>query len=97
MGASERQVIILLSWLFLNLILIANLIAIPITYYLMQKWLDGFAYRIGMRYFVFVVGLGITVAVTILTTGYHTLKTARVNPLEMLVQKENKGYFSRSI
>lgn len=83
-GASERQILYLLSWLFLKLVLVANLIALPISYYLMHKWLEAFAYRIEMPLYIFFIALSITIVVTILTVAYHAFKTAMINPVEIL-------------
>ncbi|MDN5202438.1 ABC transporter permease [Fulvivirgaceae bacterium BMA10] len=86
-GATEKQLVILLSWLFLKLVLLANLIALPLSFYLMDQWLEEFAYRINIPLYLFVVVIGITFVTTILTIGYHALKTARTNPVDILAQE----------
>ncbi len=87
MGASEKQLTIQLSWLFLRLILIANLMAIPLGYFLMSKWMEGFAYRAGMPHGVFALAFGVTVIVTLGTITYHAVRTAMTNPVEILAQE----------
>lgn len=87
MGASEWQIIYLLSWLFLKLVLVANLIALPLSYLLMNRWLEAFAYQTDMPFYIFFMALGATVLVTILTIGFHAHKTATVNPVDMLSQE----------
>lgn len=86
-GASEKQIVFLLSWLFLKLILLANLIAFPLSYFLMNRWLEAFAYRTPMPYYLFFTAFGLTLFVTALTIGYHAWKTAVVNPVKVLAQE----------
>ncbi len=84
LGASERQITILLSRNFALLIVIAFVIVSPITYYTLQLWLNNFAYRININLLLFVLGGILALVIGLLTIGYHTLKSARANPVKAL-------------
>ena len=86
-GASEEQLFGLLSWVFLKLVLIANFIALPISYILMDHWLSGFAYRDSMPITVFLLAVGAILFVTFVTVAYHAIRTARVDPVKVLAQE----------
>ncbi len=83
-GASVLSIIILFYKNFLQLAIIGNLIAFPIGYYVMNKWLNDFAYHIEIKFWIFILGFIITVIITAITIGYHTFKAATVNPVESL-------------
>ncbi len=83
-GASERRVFWLLSRDFTYLVLIANLIAWPIGYYVCRRWLDNFAFRANINWWIFILATGLVLSVSVLTVGYHTSKTATANPADIL-------------
>jgi putative ABC transport system permease protein len=84
LGASETQITVLLSKNFTYLILISFVIASPVTYWLLLKWLDGFAYRIEINPLLFLLGGLIALAIALITIGYHTVRSARSNPVDSL-------------
>ncbi|MBN8577580.1 MAG: ABC transporter permease [Cytophagales bacterium] len=84
LGASEAQITVLLSRDFALLILISFLLTSPITYALLVKWLDSFAYRVEINPLLFVVGGVLALAIALLTIGYHTIRSARRNPVKAL-------------
>ena len=92
MGAGVNQVVWLLNRDFLILVLISNLISWPVAYYLLDKWLEGFAYKMefGLSPFVyatlvpFIVSLLLTLVVALLTISLISVKAARINPVETL-------------
>jgi len=84
LGASVVGIIGLLSKDFLQLILLALVIAFPIAYYVMEEWLTNFAYRIEMPLWVFLVAGFLTIVLALLTVGAQSLKAATVNPVESL-------------
>jgi len=84
LGASVSRIVILLSWMFAKLVLIANLIAWPAAYFVMRNWLDNFAYRTDLSWWVFIAGGGTTLLIALLTVGYHALRAAVSNPIEAL-------------
>lgn len=84
LGATEAQLTILLSKNFATLVLLAFLLASPITYWLLGKWLESFAYRIDINFGWFFVGGLIALAIALGTVGYHTVRSARSNPVDSL-------------
>jgi len=92
MGARVDQVIWLLNKDFLILVLISNLISWPVAYYLMGRWIQGFAYRMefGLTPFVwatvipFIVSLLITLIIALVTISSLSIKAARENPINTL-------------
>ena len=84
LGATVNNIIVMISKQFIWLVLISNLIAIPIAYYLMTKWLEDFAYRINISFWVFVLSGGIALLIAILTVGFQAIKAATANPVEAL-------------
>ncbi|MEP1782354.1 FtsX-like permease family protein [Reichenbachiella sp.] len=86
-GASEKQLIRLLAWDFLKLILIANLIAIPVGYMVMDQWLDGFAFRTHMPLLVFLLAVGFSLFIASVSVGQQAFKTATQNPVDVLAEQ----------
>jgi ABC-type antimicrobial peptide transport system permease subunit len=84
LGASVGTIVSMLSKDFLRLVLLAILLAAPVSWYVMQKWLQDFAYRIDMSWWMFAAAGGLAVGITWLTTSYHALKAAIVNPVKSL-------------
>ena len=84
LGASVPGIIGLLSSGFLRLIIAATVIAWPAAFYIMSKWLDGFAYRIQMNIMSFVLAGGLVVTVALVTLVIQSMKAARSNPVQSL-------------
>jgi putative ABC transport system permease protein len=63
---------------------LATLIATPIAWYLMHRWLDHFAYRININIWVFFLAGFSAIAIALVTVGYHTIKAALANPMNSL-------------
>ena len=83
-GASAFNILTLISRDYTRLILIAFIIGAPLAWWMMSQWLKDFAYRIDMPIWIFAVaGLG-TLLTAILITGYHSLKAALLNPVDVL-------------
>jgi putative ABC transport system permease protein len=80
LGASVPNIVLLLSKDFSRLVLIANLIGWPIGYYVMHRWLENFAYRIGIGWWVLVLAAAVVFVITLLTISYQSLKAANTNP-----------------
>ena len=83
-GATSFQIIILFVKKFLNLILIAYVIAAPVSYYIMNKWLMNYPYRIAIGLWFFLLPLAIIVLITMVTILYQVFTAARTNPVETL-------------
>jgi len=84
LGASVTSIVTILSKDFLKLVIIAIVIASPIAWYIMNKWLQNFAYRIGIEWWVFVLAGVAATAIAFLTISYQALKTANANPIKSL-------------
>lgn len=87
LGASVSSLLVLLSREFLQLVFLAFLIAIPISIYVMNQWLENFAYHISIGFTHFIWTLTAMLIITILTVGYRTLRAATNNPVEALAQE----------
>ena len=83
-GASVAQVAYLLSREFLILVGVAIVIAFPLAWLAMHKWLEGFAYRVDIRYDVFVFTALAAIGITIITISYQAIKAATSNPVNAL-------------
>ncbi len=84
LGSSVPEILALLSKDFLVLIVVAGVIAVPVSWYSMNKWLEGFAYRIDISWWLFAAA-GITVVlVAFASISYQTLKAANANPARSL-------------
>ncbi len=84
LGASVFSIVGLLSKDFLRLVLIAILIATPIAWYAMHHWLEDFAYRISIEWWVFTLAGTLVVGIALLTVSFQSVKAARMNPVKSL-------------
>lgn len=84
LGASVGNVLVGLLTDFSKLVLVAFLIAIPIAYWGLDKWLDNFAYRIDIGMEVFIVAGLTSIVITVITTGYQALRAASINPVHTI-------------
>ena len=84
LGASVLGIVALLSRDFFKMVLVALLIASPLAYYFMNQWLDNFAYRTGIPWWVFLIaGLG-AISLAFLTIGFQSIKAAIQNPVDAI-------------
>jgi putative ABC transport system permease protein len=84
LGASISHIVLLFSKTFLRWVLLANIIAWPLAYYTLNKWLQDFAYRVNISPFLFLLAAGIALVVSFLSISYHVIKTAMANPVDAL-------------
>jgi putative ABC transport system permease protein len=84
LGASLGNLVSLLSGSFVRLVLISFVIAIPIIWVAMQKWLQNFAYRADLGWWVFALAGGLALLIALLTVSTQALKAALANPVESL-------------
>ncbi|MES2731705.1 MAG: ABC transporter permease [Bacteroidota bacterium] len=84
LGASSNQLVALLSKDFLQLVLIAFVIATPIGWYITHRWLQDFAYRIETGWWVFVLAGATALLIALLTVSLQAVKAALANPVESL-------------
>jgi len=84
LGASVKSVLLLVSKDFLLLVGIAFLISVPVTWWAMHKWLQDFAYRINIHWWVFVLAGIIAILISVLTISFQAIKAAIANPVKSL-------------
>jgi len=84
LGASVQNIVYLFSRDFVVLIILAFIIAIPITWYGMEGWLADFAYKIDLSPTYFIIGISVTLFIALLTIGYQSIKAAIANPVNSL-------------
>ncbi len=84
LGADVKSIVALLSNDFIKLVLIAILIATPISWYAMTQWLEGFAYRMEVNAWIFVLAGLIALSIALITISYQSVKSALMNPVTSL-------------
>jgi putative ABC transport system permease protein len=84
LGASVANIVSMLSNDFLKLVGIAAVIAFPISWYAMNNWLQGFAYRTGISWWVFVSAALLAIVITLATVSFRAIKAALMNPVKSL-------------
>ena len=84
LGASAAQIVSILSKDFLRLVFIASVIATPLAWWAMKKWLDDFAFKTTVSWWVFALGVIIMIFVALLTLSIQTIRAANANPVESL-------------
>ena len=83
-GASVTHITVLLTKEFFWLMLLANLLAWPVAYYVMRQWLQNFPYRISLQIWVFFLSGAIAFFIALATVGYHSVKASLANPADSL-------------
>ncbi|MBC7920372.1 MAG: ABC transporter permease [Ferruginibacter sp.] len=84
LGATLSNVLFLLSKDFLKLVLLANLIAWPLAYWGIRKWLENYAFDFQVNPWLFIVPASVVLLIALLTVGYQTWQAARQNPVKAL-------------
>ena len=84
MGASVRGIINLLSKEFLTLVVISFFIAMPVAWYFMHSWLQDFAYRTTISWWVFLLAGVIAILIAVFTVSFQAIKAAIANPVKSL-------------
>lgn len=84
LGASVQSITTLLSKDFLKLVVISLFIAIPVSWYFMDKWLEEFAYRINISWWIFALAGILALAIALVTVSYQAIKAAKSNPVKSL-------------
>jgi putative ABC transport system permease protein len=84
LGATERSLLMLLSKDYVYMILVAMVVAIPVTYYLMNDWLASFEYRVTIGIEIFLFAGGVSLLIAMLTISYQAIKTAWTQPASTL-------------
>ena len=84
LGASLSTIVTLLTKEFLKWVAVANVVAWPVAYFIMRRWLMEFAYRTDIHIWMFIFSAGISLCVAVLTVISQALKAARANPVATL-------------
>jgi len=84
LGSSVSGIVIHLSKDLTRLVLLANIIAWPVAWYLLQRWLQSFLYRTQIRLDIFVIAGALTVFIAMMTVSYQSIKAATAKPVDSL-------------
>jgi len=84
LGASTLELVKMLNTSFIVLVLIANLVAWPIAYILISKWLSGYTYRIELSFWPFVMAMSVSLLITLVTVSLRSYRAANANPVDAL-------------
>ncbi|MEE4198059.1 MAG: ABC transporter permease [Bacteroidales bacterium] len=84
LGSSAGQVVRLINIDFIKLILVSSIIAVPVAFYYMTRWLNNFVYRIDLSWYYFAAAIAATIIIAVLTNIFHTVKAALKNPADSL-------------
>jgi len=84
LGSSVQNILLLLSKDLLKPVLLSTVIAIPLAYFVMEKWLQNFAYRTTLHWWVFALAALVTFAIALATVSFQAIKAALANPVKSL-------------
>ena len=84
LGASVESITLIFSKEYVKLIVLGFALAAPVAWYVMNQWLSEFAYKIEIGPSIFLIGLGITFLIALVTVGYRSIRAATVNPVDSL-------------
>jgi putative ABC transport system permease protein len=84
MGATIRDIYLLISKEILVLVTISGIIALPVIYFIARNWLQNYYYRISPGAVDFLAGFAIAIVIAVLTVSYRTIRSARANPVDSL-------------
>jgi len=84
LGASMQHIVSLLSVDFIKMVCIASVIAFPLAWWAMNKWLQGFAYRIALSWWIFLGAAAIALLIALITVSFQAVKAALANPVNSL-------------
>ncbi|GAB2842384.1 ABC transporter permease [Ferruginibacter profundus] len=84
LGSSVQNIVVLLSKDLLKPVLLGTCMAIPVGYYFMNKWLEGFTYRIGIQWWMFAIAAMVAILIALFTVSFQAFKAALANPVKSL-------------
>lgn len=84
LGSTAAAIVLLLCKDFIRLVLVAVVISIPVSYYLLNEWLNSFAYSINLEWWVFVMAALLSLLIALVTTGSHAVRASWINPAQCL-------------
>ena len=83
-GASIKDIFMMISWKFIRLIIIAIIIALPTGYFIMEKWLQNFAFKVNIGLFYLLSAGFLSICIALITISFHSIKSATANPVDSL-------------
>ena len=83
-GARVKEVMIMLNKDFMKWVVFAFVLACPIAWYAMHKWLENFAYKTNLSWWIFAIAGFIAVGIALITVSWRSWRAARLNPIEAL-------------
>jgi putative ABC transport system permease protein len=81
-GSSVVDIVVMLSWRFFKWVILANIIALPVAWYVMNKWLQNFAYRIQTGMDTFLLAAGTALLFALVTVSFKVFRAASANPID---------------
>ena len=84
LGSSVSKIVILISKEFIKLVILANILAWPVAYFAINKWLQSFAYRINIGLLAFVIATALALTIALITVSFQAIKAATANPVDSL-------------
>jgi putative ABC transport system permease protein len=84
LGASPASIVLLLSKEFVRLVALAFVVAAPLAYFATQRWLDDFAFRINLSWWIFALAGGTALLIALLTVSYQSIRAALTDPIKSL-------------
>lgn len=87
LGASVQRISRLLAYDYIKMVIIASLLAIPLSWYLSSLWLDEFVYKVALTPLTFIIGLVVALLVAGLSVSFQSLKAAMANPVDVLKEE----------
>ncbi len=84
MGASADNIVILFMKEFSIWVIIANIIAAPVTLYLLNRWLQSFPYKTAIHWWIFLMGLALSLVIAMVTVSLRVIRSASINPAEAI-------------
>ncbi|MDZ7741141.1 MAG: FtsX-like permease family protein [Bacteroidota bacterium] len=83
-GSSDSAIIRLLTWDFSKRVLLANVLAWPVAWFAMDQWMENFAFRAGISWWIFVISGLLALILAFITVGCQAFKAANTNPAEVV-------------
>ena len=84
LGATITNIVVMLNKQFTWLVLVSTVIAVPVSYFVSQQWLSGFAYRTELNVWIFTTGSVAGLVISYATVAFHSIKASKTNPSEIL-------------
>jgi hypothetical protein len=84
LGASVNGIVLMLSKDFFKLVMLSILVALPVSWFIMNRWLDNFAYHVGYSWWMFALPALLVLAVAFISVSAHVVKAALTNPVKSM-------------